>query len=111
MTDLPKLLFMCFIHLTDIEKDITPDEVLDFRALMANPKWAKSKALRVALEQLQPQYETLWSAYDPNALTIDIDAICERWRVICLYLSAEERCSIRKSRPEFVRNSYQTSPC
>jgi hypothetical protein len=109
MTDLPKLLFMCFIHLTDIEGDITPDEVLDFRALIANPKWAKSKALRVALEQLHPQYEPLWVAYDTKALTTDINAICEHWRVIGETLTADEMSSIRKAVLEFVRNVHQSS--
>jgi ferredoxin-NADP reductase len=94
---------MCFIHLTDIEKNVTPGEVQEFQTLMNRPKWTKSARLRVALEQLCAQYESLWSAYDSNALTIDIDAIGANGRALCQALSADEASSLRGDLLEFMR--------
>jgi ferredoxin-NADP reductase len=109
-TSFPKLLFMCFIHLTDIEKDVTPDEVQDFQTLVGNPKWTKNRALRMALEQLRSQYEALWSAYATHALTIGIDPIREHWHATCQGLAADEVSSIHMAVLEFVRKVHQSSP-
>ena len=68
-TDFPQMLFMCFIHLTDSENDITTGEVEDFHALIAAPKWTKNAALREALAQLHFRYESFWSAYTANKLS------------------------------------------
>ena len=101
---------MCFIHLTDIEKDVTPDEVQDFHTLVGNPKWTKNRALRVALAQLRPQYEALWSAYATHALTIGIDPIREHWRATCQAFPPMRLSSIRMAVLEFVRKVHQSSP-
>ena len=109
-SDFPKLLFMCFVHLTDIDKDVTPDEVQDFQALMGNPTWTKNGVLRVVLEQLRPKYESLWSAYATHALTVGLDPIREHWYATCQTLAADEMSSIHMAVLEFVRKVHQSSP-
>jgi ferredoxin-NADP reductase len=108
--DFPKILFMCFIHLTDSENDITAGEVEDFHSLMAAPKWTKRAVLREALPQLQSRYESLWSAYTTKALSINIDAIREHWSLSCKALPADEESALRLAALEFVRNVHQSSP-
>jgi len=109
-TDFPQILFMCFIHLTDSENDITAAEVEDFHSLLASPKWTKSTVLREALPQLQSHYESLWSAYTTKALSINIDAIGEHWALICKALPADEASALRLAALEFVRNVHQSAP-
>jgi ferredoxin-NADP reductase len=109
-TDFPQILFMCFIHLTDSENDITTSEVEDFHSLLAAPKWTKSTVLREALPQVQSRYESLWSAYTTRALSINIDAIGEHWNLTCKALPADEASALRLAALEFVRNVHQSAP-
>lgn len=108
-TDFPQMLFMCFIHLTDSENDITTSEIEDFHSLLAAPKWAKSAVLREALAKLDTRYESLWSAYTAKALSINIDAIGEHWSFTCQALPADEASALRLAALEFVRNVHQSS--
>ena len=108
-TDFPQMLFMCFIHLTDSENDITTGEVEDFHALIAAPKWTKNAALREALVQLHSRYELFWSAYTANKLSIDFDAIGKHWGLLCQALPADEASDLRLAASEFVRNVHQSS--
>ena len=73
--ELPALLFMIFIHVADVDGDITPQEVQGLNNLLDDPRWTASELLRNAVAALRANYTSIWAEYDTNQLSASLEDI------------------------------------
>ena len=75
--DIARVAFSMFVYVADVEKDISPQEVRRFQALLNETSWVENDDLRVGLAELRDKYSSFWAHYEDGILAADTSSIAE----------------------------------
>jgi len=98
-----QLLFMLFVHVTDVDKEITPYDVQRLIRLLKNTQWMNNALVRAGLERLRPAYSSMWARYDSAALAVSLPLIAHQLDEVLKPLPNEVVESVRVALHEFIQ--------
>jgi ferredoxin-NADP reductase len=77
------LAFSVFIYVCGQGEHVSPLDAKRFGELMADPRWARSAAMRRGLGHLRKEYVNLWKAYRDAGNPLDDAALRACWLAAC----------------------------
>lgn len=95
--DLASLIFLIFVYISDSDKDITPQEVQRFQALMNDLQWTDNEDVCRALTMLRFNYTATWASYEAGTLSADPAAITRHLARFDLEFGAERTDALKAS--------------
>jgi ferredoxin-NADP reductase len=101
--NLAKFIFLAFIYISDSEKDITPQEVRRFQALMNDLHWTDNEDMCRALTTLRFNYTATWADYEAGKLPADRDALARHLAQFDQEFGTERSNALRTSLGEFIQ--------
>lgn len=101
--DLAVLVFLVFIYVSDSEKDITPQEVQRFQALMNDLNWTDNEDMCRALTTLRFNYTATWADYEAGTLAADREAIARQLGRFEQEFGTERANALKVSLADFVQ--------
>ncbi len=101
-SNIARIAFSMFIHIADVDKNITAQEVRRFQTLIRETSWMDNEDLRQALNELQQHYSTFWANYEDGLLPVNIVAIAEAVQRADEDIGAERAMKLRRAFGQFL---------
>jgi ferredoxin-NADP reductase/ferredoxin len=100
--EIARVVFSMFVHVADVQQNITPQEVRRFQASLDETAWITSDDLRRGLSQLKDKYSSFWANYEDGALAVDTASIAESLERVGVLLGADRNKLLRRELNSFV---------
>ncbi len=102
VSNIARIAFSMFIHIADMDKSITTQEVRRFQALLRDTAWIDNDDLRDALHELHQNYSTVWANYEDGVFAVDVAAISECMSRAIIELGDERGLALRRALARFL---------
>ncbi|MGO6747779.1 2Fe-2S iron-sulfur cluster-binding protein [Rhizobium ruizarguesonis] len=102
VSDIARVAFSMFVHIADVDKSITAQDVRRFQALLRETSWVDSDDLRNAIHALQQNYSTFWANYEDGVFPVNIGSIAECLDRASRDLGHERASKLRRSLHRFL---------
>ncbi len=100
--EIARVAFSMFVYVADIEKNVTPQEVRRFQALLDETAWVENEDLRRGLIELQERYSSFWANYEEGVFAANPASIAEGLNRVCGQLGEERSKLIRRELYRFL---------
>jgi ferredoxin-NADP reductase/ferredoxin len=100
--EIARVAFSMFVYVADIQKNITPQEVRRFQALINETAWVENDDLRSGLSELRDKYSSFWSNYEDGVFAADGASIAEWLHGARRHLGDERSGHLRRELNRFL---------
>lgn len=100
--EIARVSFSLFVHVADIEKSITAQEVRRFQVLLNDTSWLGNEDLKTGLTELKERYTSFWSNYEDGVFSTDIKSIAEALERVHRYVGDQRAKQLKAALGRFL---------
>jgi ferredoxin-NADP reductase/ferredoxin len=101
-TDIARVAFSMFVHVADIEKGITTQDVRRLQTLLKETAWIENDDVRLALFELRQNYSSFWADYEDKVFAADGETIVKELDRLRRELGDERSQGLRRELNRFL---------
>lgn len=100
--EIARIAFSLFVHVADIDRNITPQEVRRFQVLLNDTSWVENEDLKTGLLDLKERYSSFWSNYEDRVFSTDAATITDALERVQRYLGDERARKLKVAFGRFL---------
>lgn len=100
--EIARVAFSLFVHIADMEKSITAQEVRRFQVLLNDTSWIGNEDLKAGLADLKERYTSFWSNYEDGVFSTDIKSIAEALERVHRYIGDQRAKQLKSALGRFL---------
>lgn len=101
-SQIAQIVFSMFVYVSDVEKDITAQEVRRFQTLLKETSWSDNPDLLKAFDELREKYSAFWSTYEDSQVPVTHADISTALTQVGLMLGEERDKKLRRDLHNFL---------